>query len=192
MFISFYISLCCIIRAVRTCLDSCPDGFQCIGHLNDASGLFHCAPQWLLSNPYESCSEACGRVGMECNEPDTLFVDTMDKLSAIVGRVSVLPCIDNPSQLPIAGVQSINDDSVVGETGKSIHLRSTANQVCCCGANGCDFDCVVSEWSSWTECSVASCESDSIRTRTVITPPRNNGIPCTTDLTQSQPCPCSP
>jgi hypothetical protein len=54
---------------------------------------------------------------------------------------------------------------------------------------GCPVDCVVSEWSAWSEC----VEGTQTRTRTILTPASNGGTPCPV-LEETQPCdmPCVP
>ena len=54
---------------------------------------------------------------------------------------------------------------------------------------GCPVDCVVSDWSAWSEC----IEGEQTRTRTIVTPASNGGTPCPV-LTETQPCdiPCVP
>jgi uncharacterized protein (DUF433 family) len=54
---------------------------------------------------------------------------------------------------------------------------------------GCPVDCVVSEWSAWSEC----VEGTQTRTRTILTPASNGGTPCPV-LVETQPCdmPCIP
>ncbi|MBN3289228.1 SBSPO protein, partial [Polypterus senegalus] len=49
------------------------------------------------------------------------------------------------------------------------------------------IDCVVSSWGSWSECSQLCGAGSKERTRQVITPPRNGGMPCP-DLKQRRGC----
>ena len=54
---------------------------------------------------------------------------------------------------------------------------------------GCPVDCVVSDWSAWSEC----IEGVQTRTRTILTPASNGGVPCPV-LEETRDCdmPCIP
>jgi hypothetical protein len=52
-------------------------------------------------------------------------------------------------------------------------------------------DCVVSEWSNWSECSAACGGGTQIKTRTIITPPQNGGTACPA-LTETRACNVQP
>ena len=68
-------------------------------------------------------------------------------------------------------------------------------------SNPCDIDCVLSEWSTWNAdapCPQAdrcftdgSCFENQTRTRTVVTPACNQGVPCTAPLVDTRAAPCS-
>ncbi len=53
-------------------------------------------------------------------------------------------------------------------------IQKIAARLCSCCNGGAPVNCVVSEWSPWSEC-IAGMQS---RTRTIITPPSNGGAAC--------------
>ena len=57
--------------------------------------------------------------------------------------------------------------------------------------NACPVDCVVSAWSPWGACSLPCGGGTQIRTRTIITPASNGGMPCPV-LEETQPCNTQP
>jgi len=56
-----------------------------------------------------------------------------------------------------------------------------------CNTQACPVDCVVSDWSNWSECDKECGGGNSIRTRIVLTEPQNGGAVCPV-LIDSQPC----
>ncbi len=55
-----------------------------------------------------------------------------------------------------------------------------------CGPN--PVDCVMSEWSSWGQCTSKCGGGSQTRSRTVLTPPSNGGKPCEGQLSEVQGC----
>ena len=56
-----------------------------------------------------------------------------------------------------------------------------------CNTNPCPIDCVMSEWGSWSECSPTCGSGTQERTRTVNTPAKYGGAPCSSS-TQTRGC----
>lgn len=73
-----------------------------------------------------------------------------------------------------------------GPSGKGAACPSLSETVDC-AHQACPINCAVSEWSPWTPCSASCGGGISSRSRTVITHPANNGIPCP-NLSENQPC----
>lgn len=61
----------------------------------------------------------------------------------------------------------------------------------CSGLPGVVTDCIVSEWSTFSECSVPCGTGVTTRFRTVLTEPSEGGIPCPA-LTEEQTCEDNP
>ncbi|CAE8643548.1 unnamed protein product, partial [Polarella glacialis] len=49
-------------------------------------------------------------------------------------------------------------------------------------------DCVLSEWSKWSECPVSCGGANHMRIRYILTPAANNGRPCSASLRETEPC----
>jgi len=56
-----------------------------------------------------------------------------------------------------------------------------------CNTDICPTDCVMTEWSGWSECTQACGTGSSTRTRTVSEPAANGGLPCG-DIVELDPC----
>lgn len=68
--------------------------------------------------------------------------------------------------------------------------RNTASPINTCST---PVDCIVSEWSEWSDCSAACGGGTQTRTRTVVTPPSGGGVACP-ELEESRSCnedPCT-
>jgi hypothetical protein len=92
-------------------------------------------------------------------------------------------CYGNQQQETIGGVNGAESTSFCAtegtvSTGPETSLSSSGN----CGES-IAVNCVVSEWSAWSECA----NGNQTRTRTIITPASNGGVACPV-LSETQPC----
>ncbi|MFT7818109.1 thrombospondin type-1 domain-containing protein 7B-like [Arapaima gigas] len=57
----------------------------------------------------------------------------------------------------------------------------------------CPVNCLLSEWTPWSECSVTcGLQGQMVRSRSVIQPAHEQGRPCPSQLSQTKPCPIRP
>ncbi|KAL2081498.1 hypothetical protein ACEWY4_023351 [Coilia grayii] len=57
----------------------------------------------------------------------------------------------------------------------------------------CPVNCILSEWSAWTECShTCGSQGQVVRTRSVLQAAHEEGRPCPSQLSQTKPCPIRP
>uniref|UniRef100_A0A673GL56 Thrombospondin type-1 domain-containing protein 7A n=1 Tax=Sinocyclocheilus rhinocerous TaxID=307959 RepID=A0A673GL56_9TELE len=58
---------------------------------------------------------------------------------------------------------------------------------------GCPVNCLITEWSTWSECShTCGSQSQMTRSRVVLQPAGEGGHPCPSQLSQTRPCPIRP
>uniref|UniRef100_A0A672S4D2 Thrombospondin type-1 domain-containing protein 7A n=1 Tax=Sinocyclocheilus grahami TaxID=75366 RepID=A0A672S4D2_SINGR len=58
---------------------------------------------------------------------------------------------------------------------------------------GCPVNCLITEWSTWSECShTCGSQSQMTRSRVVLQPAGEGGRPCPSQLSQTHPCPIRP
>ncbi|KAK2874094.1 hypothetical protein Q8A67_021247 [Cirrhinus molitorella] len=58
---------------------------------------------------------------------------------------------------------------------------------------GCPINCLITEWSTWSECShICGSQSQMTRSRVVLQPAGEGGRPCPSQLSQTRPCPIRP
>uniref|UniRef100_A0A672KE66 Thrombospondin type-1 domain-containing protein 7B-like n=1 Tax=Sinocyclocheilus grahami TaxID=75366 RepID=A0A672KE66_SINGR len=58
---------------------------------------------------------------------------------------------------------------------------------------GCPVNCLITEWSTWSECShTCGSQSQMTRSRAVLQPAGEGGRPCPSQLSQTRPCPIRP
>ncbi|XP_047666453.1 thrombospondin type-1 domain-containing protein 7B isoform X2 [Tachysurus fulvidraco] len=94
-------------------------------------------------------------------------------------KTRLLNCIDGKGKLV--------ELSMCKEWGPSRGKLSAPCEV------GCPVDCLLSDWSLWSECShTCGAQSQMTRSRLVVHQAGDSGRPCSSQLSQTKPCPIQP
>ncbi|XP_061210326.1 thrombospondin type-1 domain-containing protein 7B isoform X2 [Neopsephotus bourkii] len=113
--------------------------------------------------------------------------DRCGRISSAGGEVGAGACVTAQHGLQRRSVrclQKLNRTIVANEICEYFTPQPPAEQACLVP---CPRDCVVSEFSGWSECGTGCAKSLQYRTRAVIAPPLYGGAPCP-NLTESRAC----
>jgi hypothetical protein len=86
------------------------------------------------------------------------------------------------------GVSQILPDALVSPINQVFLSWTTSDNSLLGQAISCSFDCVVSDWTEWSQCSARCGGGQRGRIRNIITPAIQGGEPCPTDLIETETC----
>ncbi|KAI5606502.1 SCO-spondin, partial [Silurus asotus] len=183
------------------CPRSCTDLWE---HVQCLQGVCHpgcrCPDGWLLQDKECVRVSAC-RCGLPAENSTLEFTPgeniTVECNTCVCVNGSLV-CTDRPC--PIYGPWgSWSECSVSCGTGQRTRTRSCAHtpggpsceetaQIQNCTLLACPADCVLSEWSSWSECSESCNGGVSVRRKTILQMPEPGGVACSTPIEQHTAC----
>ena len=95
-------------------------------------------------------------------------------------------CIYDDSDNVCGGVQTLTREVDTQPNEFGVKCPALTNQLFC-NQIKCPVNCVLSEWSGWSECTADCAGGLQTHTRSVLTNPKNGGMACDT-LEESRPC----
>ncbi|CAD7936457.1 unnamed protein product [Amoebophrya sp. A120] len=163
------------------CSASCGEGYQVRSRKIDTPPN-HCGAELEgMKQEFQKCNEReCSDESVDCVFSDwTAFGDCTDPCNGIKDRTRRITQTSSKGGKPCDGATKEVEPCNIPGDGTTDYGENCKNE---------PVDCVLGEWSYWSDCS-AECEGGSqVRTRDIVTKPKGSGKPCEGSLEQVQGC----
>ncbi|XP_076878272.1 spondin-1b isoform X2 [Brachyhypopomus gauderio] len=153
----------------------------------------HCSPsscivtEWVV---WESCSVSCGMgmrrksrmMKMAASDGSKCQTDLEEVEKCMMPECDALSCMLSPwsdwSHCSVSCGVGVRTRQRMQKTAGHTQCEEQLEQAEKCMMPECHVDCMVSEWSHWSECNKSCGKGHMIRTRMVKQEPQFNGVPC--------------